>query len=115
MVKYSEEALNRTFSALANPTRRAILARIAKEDITVTDLAEPFDEHSLPAISRHLRVLEKAGLLVQEKDGRIRRCRLVAEPLKMASDWVGQYQQFWEGQFDALAEFLQETLPEDEE
>ena len=74
-------------------------------EATVTELARPFDV-SLPAISKHLRVLERAGLLVQEKDGRVRRCHLVAEPLKDAAEWIARYQRFWEEQFGALAEYL---------
>lgn len=108
MVKYYTSSLDTTFAALADPTRRAILARLARGDTPVTELARPFDI-SLPAISKHLRVLEKAGLLTQEKEGRVRRCRLVAEPLRDAAEWIVRYRQFWEGQFDALAEYLNET------
>jgi DNA-binding transcriptional ArsR family regulator len=113
MVKYKGRSLDNTFAALADPTRRAILARLAQGDTTVTDLAEPFNV-SLPAISKHLRVLEKAGLLRQEKQGRVRRCYLVAEPLKDAADWIAHYKFFWEAQFDALADFLQGAPPLDE-
>lgn len=113
MVKYQDERLDRTFAALADPTRRAILARLAEGDVPVTELAEPFDM-TLPAISKHLRVLERAGLLVQEKDGRIRRCHLVAEPLKQAAAWIARYREFWTEQFDALADYLDETLPDEE-
>ncbi|MDX1521418.1 MAG: metalloregulator ArsR/SmtB family transcription factor [Anaerolineae bacterium] len=113
MVKYTP-SLDRTFAALSDPTRRAILARLAQGNTSVTELAEPFNI-SLPAISKHLRVLERAGLLVQEKDGRVRRCQLVAEPLKAAADWIARYQQFWDDQFDALADYLNETLPDEEE
>lgn len=106
MVKYSSETLDQVFFALADPTRRAILERLAGEgEMMVTVLAEPFDI-SLPAVSKHLRVLERAGLLVQEKEGRIRRCQLVAEPLQAADDWIGHYRRFWEAQFDALADYL---------
>lgn len=108
MVNYTDEALDAVFSALADPTRRAILGRLAAGELTVGELAEPFDM-SLPAVSKHLRVLERAGLLVQEKDGRIRRCRLDAEPLKEAAEWIGHYRQFWEEQFDQLSAFLDET------
>jgi len=111
MVKYSNGSLDRTFAALSDPTRRAILARLAQGDTSVTELAEPFNV-SLPAISKHLRVLERAGLLIQEKDGRVRRCRLVAEPLKEAAAWIVRYQKFWEAQFDALADYLKKTLPD---
>ena len=81
MVKYSEAALDATFSALSDPTRRGILARLARGPSSVMGLAEPFNV-SLPAISKHLRVLERAGLLRQKKDGRVRRCRLVARPMQ---------------------------------
>lgn len=108
MVKYSPDTLDDIFFALSDSTRRAILERLADEgELMVTALAEPFDV-SLPAISKHLRVLERAGLLVQEKDGRVRRCHLVAEPLQAAASWIEQYRQFWEVQFDALAGYLAE-------
>jgi len=102
MVKYKSHLLNATFSALADPTRRAILVRLAHGASSVTKLAKPF-HMSLPAISKHLRVLENAGLLTREKEGRVHRIRLVAEPLKDAAQWIAQYRRFWEGQFDALA------------
>jgi|TARA_B100000809_G_scaffold149092_1_gene146577 DNA-binding transcriptional ArsR family regulator len=108
MVNYTEEALNNTFAALADPTRRAILKRLSLGDSSVTALAEPFDV-SLPAISKQLRVLERAGLLTQEKDGRVRRCRLEALPMKEAVEWIAQYQRFWENQLESLAIFLEET------
>lgn len=108
MVKYKPNSLDSVFSALADPTRRAILECLTAGELSVGQLAEPFDI-SMPAISKHLRVLEHAGLLVQEKDGRIRRCHIETEPLKAASDWLEQYSQFWEARFDALATFLQET------
>ena len=107
MVKYSEVSLDAVFSALADPTRRAILGRLIEGDVPVGELAEPFDM-SLPAVSKHLRVLERAGLLVQEKDGRIRRCHLNAGPLQEAEAWISHYRQFWEGQFEHLAAFLEE-------
>lgn len=110
MVKHSSDTLDSVFAALADPTRRAILERLAEGDCSVTELAEPF-AMSLPAISKHLRVLEHAGLLVQEKDGRIRRCQLVAEPMQNAAAWLNHYCQFWETQFDALADFLARTTP----
>ncbi len=108
MVNYTEEALNNTFAALADPTRRAILKRLSLGDSSVTALAEPFDV-SLPAISKQLRVLERAGLLTQEKDGRVRRCRLEALTMKEAVEWIAQYQRFWENQLESLAIFLEET------
>ena len=108
MVNYSTETLNQTFAALADPTRRAILKRLSFGDSSVTALAEPFDV-SLPAISKQLRVLERAGLLTQQKDGRVRRCRLEALPMKEAVEWIAQYQRFWEDQLESLANFLEET------
>ena len=99
--------LDATFAALSDPTRRAILARLATGECSVTKLAAPF-RVSLPAISKHLRVLEKAGLLKQEKDGRIHRCHIVARPLRDASEWIAHYRQFWEQSFDRLDEYLYE-------
>jgi DNA-binding transcriptional ArsR family regulator len=104
MVNYST-ALDATFSALADPTRRAILVRLARGECSVTALAKPFDV-SLPAISKHLRVLERAGLLARRKDGRVHRCRLVTRPLKEAEEWITRHRQFWEQRLDALAEYL---------
>ncbi len=100
------DPLSTTFSALADPTRRAILARLATGGATVGELASPF-EISLPAVSRHLRVLEHAGLIAREKDAQWRRCRLDPAPLKEAADWVSQYRRFWEERFDALADYLE--------
>ncbi len=108
MVKYSSSRLDATFGALADPTRRAILARLARRELTVGELAAPF-EMSLPAVSKHLRVLERAGLLRQQKDGRIRRCRLDAKAMKNAAQWIERYRRFWEQQLDALARYLEET------
>ena len=105
MVKYQSGELDATFGALADATRRGILERLAGGESSVTKLAEPFNI-SLPAISKHLRVLERAGLLSQEKDGRVRRCRLDAGPMKEASDWISRYQRFWEQQLDSLASYL---------
>ena len=112
MIKYQTEALNSTFAALADPTRRAILERLSHGDSSVTELAEPFDV-SLPAISKQLRVLERAGLLVQQKDGRVRRCHLEAQPMKAAVDWIGQYQRFWDNQLESLAAYLEDIAPEE--
>jgi len=108
MVNYNAGVLDATFGALADPTRRAILARLARGQAMVTELAEPF-AMSLPAISKHLRVLESAGLLQREIDGRIHRCRLAAEPMKNAAAWIAQYRAFWETQFDALEKYLVAT------
>lgn len=107
MVKYSWAKLDTTFSALSDPTRREILRRLAKGERSVTELAEPF-EVSLPAISKHLRVLEEAGLLVQEKEGRIRRCQLSATPLKDAARWIERYRRFWEESLDRLDKYLRD-------
>ncbi|HYL64533.1 MAG TPA: metalloregulator ArsR/SmtB family transcription factor [Candidatus Methylomirabilis sp.] len=108
MVKYSTLSLDATFGALADPTRRAILARLAQSAAMVTELAEPF-RVSLPAISKHLRVLESAGLLQREVDGRIHRCHLAAKPMKSAAAWIEQYRTFWESQFDSLAKYLESS------
>jgi DNA-binding transcriptional ArsR family regulator len=102
---YSRSTLDRTFAALADPTRRAILARLSSGETAVSDLARPFSM-SLPAVSKHLRVLERAGLATIRRDGRVRRCRLLADPLEDAASWVEQYRRFWEGQLDQLARYL---------
>lgn len=98
MVKYSPARLDDTFFALADPIRRAILARLAHGELSVSELAQPFDV-SLPAISKHLRVLERAGLLAGVRDGRVYRCRLAAGPLRDAAEWIDRYRGFWERQF----------------
>ena len=108
MVKYSPSQLNRTFAALADPTRRQILANLARGDRCVTDLARPH-RMSLPAVSKHLRVLEKAGLLRRRRYGRIHEMQLQAKPLKQAAQWVEEYRKFWEGSLDRLAEYLEAT------
>ncbi|MGH7374679.1 MAG: ArsR/SmtB family transcription factor [Candidatus Rokuibacteriota bacterium] len=107
MVK-NRDSLDATFGALADPTRRAILERLARGEAPVTELAAPF-EMSLPAISKHLGVLEAAGLLTRERDGRLRRCGLAPRPMKAAAEWIARYRRFWEGQFDALADYLDGT------
>ncbi len=109
MVNYSTGALDATFGALSDPTRRAILVRLAQGEAMVTELAEPF-RVSLPAISKHLRVLESAGLLEREIDGRIHRCRLAAQPMKNAAAWIEQYRAFWELQFNTLAKYLENSV-----
>ncbi|MFP5247505.1 MAG: ArsR/SmtB family transcription factor [Thermoanaerobaculia bacterium] len=99
--------LSTTFSALADPTRRAILARLATGAASVTELAEPFDM-SLPAISKHLKVLERAGLIARGREAQWRPCRLEPAPLKEVADWVEHYRAFWEQSFDRLDEYLRE-------
>jgi len=101
------DPLSATFSALADPTRRAILARLADGEATVTQIAAPFDM-SLPGVSKHLRVLQRAGLIEQGRDAQWRPCRLDAEPLRDVAAWVGQYRRFWEESFDRLDEYLRE-------
>ena len=108
MVKYSSRTLNRTFAALADPTRRQILAHLAQGDRRVTDLAQPHDM-SLPAVSKHLRVLENAGLLRRRRYGRVHEIQLNAEPLKKAAQCVEEYRKFWEGSLDRLAAYLEKT------
>ena len=108
MVNYSSPSLDSTFGALSDPTRRAILAQLAEGESTVGEIAAPFDV-SLPAISRHLRVLETAGLIARRKEGRIHRCRLQPEAMREAADWIDHYRRFWEDQFHALAAYLEKT------
>jgi DNA-binding transcriptional ArsR family regulator len=103
----SEQDLDAIFAALADSTRRAILSRLATGEASVTELAEPFDM-SLPAISKHLKVLERAGLIARGRDAQWRPCRLEASPLKDVADWVGHYRKFWEESFDRLDEYLRE-------
>src|ERR1700682_400888 len=105
--------LNITFAALANPTRRAILARLATGEASVTELAEPF-EMSLPAISKHLKVLERAGLIARGREAQWRPCRLAAGPLKDAADWLDHYRRFWDESFDRLEEYLRELQKKDD-
>lgn len=99
------DRLSETFAALADPTRRAILARLALGETSVTDLAEPF-EMSLPAVSKHLKVLERAGLIARGREAQWRPCRLEPAPLKEIDDWVEHYRKFWEQSFDRLDEYL---------
>ena len=111
MVMHSADAdLNATFGALADPTRRAILARLAKGDASVLDLAEPFDM-SQPAISKHLKVLERAGLIARSRDAQRRPCRLEPRRLKQAADWLGTYRQFWEESYGRLDDYLHNCRP----
>ncbi len=106
--------LSTTFSALADPTRRAIVARLAQGSATVNELAEPFDI-SLPAISRHLKVLEGAGLISREVEAQKRRCHLRAGTLKQASEWIDATRAFWNARLDALDLYLDETSKEEDE
>jgi DNA-binding transcriptional ArsR family regulator len=101
----SSDHLDLTFGALADPTRRAILARLAQGEATVNELARPFDI-SRPAVSKHLRVLERAGLVRRTPEGRISRCELDARPMREAAEWVSDYRMFWEAQLDRLERYL---------
>lgn len=104
----ASDRLTATFSALADPTRRAILARLTLGETSVGELAEPFDM-SLPAISKHLKVLERAGLIARGRDAQRRPCRLAAAPLHEVSDWVATYRRFWEQRLDRLEAYLHEA------
>ncbi len=103
-----EPGLDAVFGALADPTRRAIVARLARGPASVGDLAGPF-AMSLPAVSKHLKVLERAGLLARRRDGRIHRCRLKSHVLSEAAAWIDRTRAFWEGRFDSLAHYLEKT------
>jgi DNA-binding transcriptional ArsR family regulator len=107
VIYVTTDPLSATFAALADPTRRAILARVAAGETSVGELAEPF-KMSLPAISKHLKVLERAGLIVRSRDAQRRPCRLEAAPLKDAAHWINEYRQHWEQQLDRLNEYLRE-------
>jgi DNA-binding transcriptional ArsR family regulator len=108
MVKYRDQVLDRTFAALADPTRRSLLARLGgRDNISVSELAQPFSM-SLPAIMKHLDVLSDAGLIARAKTGRIVACRLTAEPMQQAIDWLNRYQRFWSENLDRLAAFVEE-------
>lgn len=106
------DRLSEVFSALADPTRRAILARLAQGEATVNQLAEPFPI-SLQAVSRHLKVLEQAGLVSRGKEAQWRPCRLDAQPLRVAADWIVGYERFWEQRYDRLDEYLQKRQKEE--
>ena len=101
------DRLSTTFAALADPTRRAILARLLSGECSVGELAEPF-EMSMPAVSKHLRVLERAGLIAQRREAQWRRCRIKAGPLKEVSDWTERYRQVWEERLDRLDDYVQQ-------
>jgi DNA-binding transcriptional ArsR family regulator len=104
--------LSSTFTALADPTRRAILARLARGEATVTELAEPFSL-SLPGVSKHLKVLRRAGLITQGRNAQWRPCRIEPEPLKEVADWVERYRHIWEERFDRLDDYLREVQNEE--
>jgi len=107
-----QDHLSTTFAALADPTRRAILARLASGECSVSELAEPFDI-SLPAVTKHLKVLERAGLIRRGREAQWRPCRLEAQPLRDASHWIDRYRRFWEGRLDRLGDYLRETRPKE--
>src|SRR6266702_8321090 len=108
MVKYQGRKLDRTFAALADPTRRALVARLGEQSsLSVSELAQPF-AMSLPAIMKHLDVLSNAGLIRRTKTGRTVACRLTAAPMEQAMDWLNRYQRFWSAQLDRLAAFVEE-------
>jgi DNA-binding transcriptional ArsR family regulator len=109
-----DDALSATFAALADPTRRAILARLAEGQSSVTEIASPFDM-SLPAVSKHLKVLERAGLIERGREAQWRPCRLQAAPLKQVDEWVETYRRHWEQRFDRLDEYLRELQTKTEE
>jgi len=108
-MRTESDPLSVTFAALADPTRRAILSRLSQGEASVTELAKPFDL-SLPGISKHLKVLQRAGLVTQGRNAQWRPCRLEAGRLKAASDWVGEYRRFWDESFQRLDDVLQEIL-----
>lgn len=112
MVKYNETSLDAAFGALSDPTRRAILARLAEGEAQVTELAKPFGI-SLPAVSKHLRVLEKANLIQRHVEGRVHRFHVNPGPLRTAQSWIEKYQQFWEQQLDALGRYLEQATPKE--
>jgi len=108
MVKYKDDTLDRTFAALADPTRRALVARLGeRESISVSQLAQPF-AMSLPAVMKHLDVLSGAGLIAREKTGRTVACRLTATPMERAMNWLNRYTRFWSDNLDRLAAFVEE-------
>jgi DNA-binding transcriptional ArsR family regulator len=104
------DLLSNTFAALADPTRRAILARLASGQASVTELAAPF-QMTMPAVSKHLKVLERAGLIARSRDAQWRPCRLEGERLRDVADWMEQYRRFWDESFDRLDDYLQSTQP----
>lgn len=106
------DTLSQTFAALADPTRRAMIARLAQGEANVSDLAEPFRKNmSLPAITKHIQVLEKAGLVIKSKDAQFRPCKINQEALNDAADWIEKYRASWEDSLDRLGEYLQSMSP----
>lgn len=105
MLRSDDDRLDQTFAALANPTRRAILARLAQGEATVNELAEPFNM-SLPAISKHIKVLERAGLIIQGQKAQYRPCTINTTPLKEVSTWTEQYRHIWEASFDRMDDYI---------
>jgi DNA-binding transcriptional ArsR family regulator len=108
-----DDPLSITFAALADPTRRSILALLSKGEVSVNDLAAPFNM-SLPAVSKHLKVLERAGLITRGRDAQWRPCKLNAVPMKQATNWLEEYRKYWEESFDRLEAYLEELQKEDE-
>jgi DNA-binding transcriptional ArsR family regulator len=113
MVNYSDPVLDRAFEALASPIRRGMLARLSQGWTSVTELAGPYNV-SLPAISKHLRIMEEAGLIERQKHGRVHYCRLIPGPMRDAADWLNFYRQFWETQLGSLGNFLEQEEHRDE-
>jgi len=105
MVKYENDTISRTFAAIADPTRREIIDRLAEKEMCVTEIAEPINM-SLPAVSKHLRIIERAGIIKRIKRGKFYHFKLVAKPMKGASEWLERYQIFWNNQLDALEDYL---------
>jgi len=103
---YHSETLDKTFSALADPTRRAIVSKLTEGEVPIMEIAAPFDM-SLPAVTKHIRVLEQAGLVTRRRQGRVRYCRLNAEPMREAAHWLAFYRKFWDAKLDSLADFLE--------
>jgi DNA-binding transcriptional ArsR family regulator len=114
MTRVATDQLSVIFSALADPTRRAILARLADGPATVNEIAEPFDM-TLPAVSKHLKVLERAGLISRGREAQWRPCKLEAEPLREATEWMSHYRRFWEGSFDKLDAHLRRLMADEGE
>ncbi len=111
-MRLADRDLDATFAALADPTRRAILSRLSRGEASVLEIAEPFDV-SQPAISKHLKVLERAGLIVRSREAQRRPCRLDARGLKHAADWIGTYREFWEASYSRLDDYLQHLQPKE--